>query len=62
MEEEKEMEDSAQGEEAEEDIEDIAYSADAKADALVDVLVNKGIITREEFEKKLDEYFEEESE
>jgi len=50
-------------EEPEEDlpVEEIAEEADTKIDALIELLIQKGIITQEEFDKKYDEFFEEEA-
>ena len=54
------MEDTEPIEESKEDIPtlEIAEEAHAKVDALLELLVEKGIISEEEFEKKFDEYFE----
>ena len=43
-------------------VEELAETADTKVDALIELLVEKGIITEEEFDKKFDEFFEEETE
>ena len=53
-----EKEEGIEDAETMEDIEDTAYDADAKADALTELLIQKGIITKEEFDKKLDEFYE----
>ncbi|MBN2112239.1 hypothetical protein JW707_04020 [Candidatus Woesearchaeota archaeon] len=47
-------------EEEEMTTEDIANCADAKADALVDLLIKKGLITEKEFEDEYNSMFEEE--
>lgn len=41
-------------------IEEMAEDAHTKIDALIELLVKKGIITEEEFEKSYDSFFEEE--
>ena len=47
-------------EEADIPIEEIAEEADTKIDALIELLIEKGFITEEEFDKKHDEFFEDE--
>ena len=42
----------------EESVEDIALDTEARVEALVSLLVKKGLITEEEFEKAYDEQFE----
>ena len=42
--------------------EDMAEQADNKVDALVNLLVKKGLITEEEFEKAFDDLFEDDDE
>ena len=42
--------------------EDLLYDAHLKIDALVELLINKKIISEEEFNKKLDELVEEDLE
>ncbi len=37
---------------------DLIYEAHDKVDALIDLLIEKGIITEDEYEKKLAEYYE----
>ena len=39
------------------DTDELAERADDKVDVLIDLLVEKGVITEEEFEKKYDELF-----
>lgn len=39
--------------------EDLAQNADDKVDALINLLIKKGIITEEEFDKELDDLYEE---
>ena len=42
--------------------EDVANYADDKIDALIDLLIKKGVITEEEFGKEYEALFEEDSE
>jgi hypothetical protein len=51
-----------EAEEPEEDlpVEEIAEEADIKIEALIELLIQKGVITEEEFQKKYDEFYEEE--
>lgn len=51
-------EDTVEGDEDDETVEDIALDTEARVDALVSLLVKKGIITEEEFEQAYDEQFE----
>lgn len=51
-------EDAVEGDEDDETVEDIALDTEARVDALVSLLVKKGIITEEEFEQAYDEQFE----
>jgi len=44
------------------DTDELAERADDKVDVLIDLLVEKGVITEEEFEKKYDELFGDEEE
>ena len=44
------------------DTDELAERADEKVDVLIDLLVEKGVITEEEFEKKYDELFGDEDE
>ena len=44
------------------DTDELAERADDKVDVLIDLLVEKGVITEEEFEKKYDELFGDEDE
>ena len=37
---------------------DLIYEAHDKVDVLIDLLIQKGIITNEEYEAKLEEYYE----
>ena len=39
--------------------EDVAFMANDKIDALINLLIEKGIITEDELEKKLEELYEE---
>ncbi|MFH1972769.1 MAG: hypothetical protein ABIJ18_04810 [archaeon] len=41
------------------DVEDVAYEAHHKIDALLDLLVKKGVITEDEFEEQIDKLVEE---
>lgn len=41
---------------------DLIYESHDKVDALIDLLIEKGIITEEEYEAKLASYYEEDSE
>ena len=41
------------------DEEDLAQNADDKVDALINLLIKKGLITEEEFDKELDDLYEE---
>ena len=40
------------------DLEELALGADAKVEALVELLIKKGIISEEEYDKALDEFCE----
>ncbi len=40
-------------------VEDIAFMANDKVDALIDLLIEKGVITEEEIVEKIDELYEE---
>ncbi len=42
-------------------VEDIAEDADDKVEALINLLVKKGVITEEEFQKEYSELYEEET-
>ncbi|MDK2849479.1 MAG: hypothetical protein PWP03_431 [Candidatus Woesearchaeota archaeon] len=42
--------------------EDLLYDAHLKIDALIELLIDKGVITEEEFNNKLDELVEEDLE
>jgi len=41
---------------------DLIYEAHDKIDALIDLLIEKGVISESEYEKKLEEYYEMEDE
>ena len=40
-------------------VEDVAFMANDKVDALIDLLIEKGVITEEEIVQKIDELYEE---
>ena len=42
-------------------VEEIAEEADTKIDALIELLIEKGFITEEEFDKKHDDFFEDDN-
>jgi hypothetical protein len=46
--------------ECEEDIEELVHENDLALNVLIDLLVEKGVFTEEEFDKKVDSYGEEE--
>ena len=60
------MQTQPQGHEPEEepeeelDVEEVAEEADTKVEALLELLIQKGIITQEEFDNKYEEFFEDE--
>ena len=43
-------------------VEEVAHHADDKVDALLELLIKKGVITEDEFNKEYDDLFEEEKE
>ncbi len=49
-----------EGENEESSTEDIAEGADDKVDALINLLIKKGIITEQEFDEEYDDLFEDE--
>jgi hypothetical protein len=58
---EEEMQPMQQDEEEEPTVDEIAVDNQAKIDALVELLVNKGIIREEEFDQAYDDQFEDDA-
>lgn len=52
-------EETSQTDEEELDTDELAEDASDKVDALIELLIEKGIITEEEFDKKCESMFEE---
>lgn len=55
------MNDDSENSDEDESVEDLAVDTEARVDALVELLVSKGVITEEEFEKAYDNQFESEN-
>lgn len=57
---EEQFQNEEENQEEEVKIEDVAEDADDKVEALINLLVKKGVITEEEFQKEYDDLYKEE--